>query len=453
MLKLLIPVVFIPLISLTKPNNAWPMTAFSLFFLALAALITTPHSSNQFILSYPSVLSDSLAIPLTVLTLWISALMILASYNFLSNKDRPSSFIFLVSSLAASLVVFFLTANTMVFYVAFETSLVPTMFLILMWGAQPERLQASSYLILYTVTASLPLLVSLFLIFQKNGSTQMFMSLWDMPTNQYLLALWWLITIMAFLVKMPIYSLHLWLPKAHVEAPLAGSMILAAILLKLGSYGLIRLSSLYPHLNLSITAPVTTLCLIGACVTSAICLRQTDLKALIAYSSIGHMGLVTAAILSTSKWGWEGALVMMLAHGLSSSALFSIANSSYEVTHTRSLYLTKGLLTLFPTAALWWFMTCAANMSAPPSINLFGEILLLPPIMSISLALIPAIILSTLLSGTYSFMLYSSTQHGHPSNLSFALLAFSPRNHLLMLLHVAPLFSSILIPNFISLWL
>jgi len=111
------------------------------------------------------------------------------------------------------------------------------------------------------------------------------------------------ITITAFLVKIPIFSLHLWLPKAHVEAPLAGSIVLAAILLKLGRYGLIRLRSLFPLATLKILRPFVTLCLLGACVTGAICIRQTDIKALIAYSSIGHMGLLTAAIFTLSKWG------------------------------------------------------------------------------------------------------------------------------------------------------
>jgi len=453
MLKLIIPMIFIPLISITKTNNAWTVITLSLFLLTFLSMTRIPPNLHQFVLSHPGLLRDSLAIPLTTLTLWISALIILARFRFLSNKDQPATFIFLVSSLATRLVIFFLTTNTIVFYIAFEASLIPTMFLILIWGAQPERLQASLYLMLYTVTASLPLFASLLLSLYKNGSSQIFLSLWSTPANQHLLTLWWLITIIAFLVKIPIYSLHLWLPKAHVEAPLAGSIILAAILLKLGSYGLIRLRAMYPYLRISILVPVVSLCLIGACITSAICLRQTDLKALIAYSSIGHMGLVTAAVLSSSKWGWEGALVIMLAHGLSSSAIFSIANSSYEVTHTRSLFLTKGLLALFPATTLWWFLACAANISAPPSINLFGEILLLPPIISVSLILIPTIILSTLLSGAYSLILFSRTQHGHPSNFTNPLLTSTPRNHLLIFLHTGPLFSTILVPNFISLWL
>nr|YP_010415427.1 NADH dehydrogenase subunit 4 [Paralvinella palmiformis]UJI65670.1 NADH dehydrogenase subunit 4 [Paralvinella palmiformis] len=453
MLKFLIPILFIPLISASKPNNSWPVSATALFLLTLASLAYIPSGLTLLNISSMNLMADPLSTPLVTLTLWISALMILASFRFLSNKDRPAVFVLSVSTLAAILSLFFLTTHLMTFYIMFEASLIPTMFLILIWGAQPERLQASLYLMLYTVTASLPLLASLIAIFYKNASMTLTSMIWVEPTSSLLLNMWWLISIIAFLVKMPVYSLHLWLPKAHVEAPLAGSMVLAAILLKLGSYGLIRLSSLFPHLNCSVTSMMSSLCLIGACVTSAICIRQTDLKALIAYSSIGHMGLLTAAVLSSSKWGWEGALVMMLAHGLSSSALFSIANSSYEATHTRSLYLTKGLLSLFPAMSLWWFLSCAANMSAPPSINLFGEILLLPPILSSSMIFFPMLILSSLLTGVYSLALFSSTQHGHPSNFTTPLPTSIPRNHLLMFLHIAPLFICILTPNFISAWL
>ena len=453
MLKLVIPVIAVPLISSLKSNNSWTITTVSLLTLTFFTLTTIPANLYQTALIHWGIIVDQISAPLIILTLWISALIILARFRFISNKDRPATFLFSVSTLAATLVIFFLTSNIMTFYVTFEASLIPTMFLILMWGAQPERLQASIYLILYTVAASLPLLVSLLLIFYKNASIHLALSLWLSPISKELLVMWWIFTITAFLVKIPLYSLHLWLPKAHVEAPLAGSMILAAILLKLGSYGLIRLSSLYPHINSAIAVPLMSVCLVGACVTSAICIRQTDLKALIAYSSIGHIGLLTAAVLSSTKWGWEGALVIIIAHGLSSSALFSVANSSYEATHTRSLYLTKGLLALFPATALWWFLGCAANMSAPPSINLFGEILLMPPILANSLLFFPVLILSILLSGTYSLILFSSTQHGHPSNFTTPLLPDIPRNHLLILLHVVPLFSCIAIPSLVSLWL
>jgi len=453
MLSLIFPILSIPLISFFKPITSWISAATSLFFLAFLSVTFMPTDLTYLSIYHRNLIIDSLSLPLTSLTLWISGLIILARFRLLTLKDRPSLLLTNISILAAILVLFFIASHFISFYILFEAALIPTVFLILIWGAQPERLQASIYLILYTVTASLPFLIRLLLILHKNHTLFIFISLWEAPVNSQILAIWWIFTIAAFLVKIPIFTLHLWLPKAHVEAPLAGSIILAAILLKLGSYGLIRLRILFPYLNLLIFSPIASLCILGACVTGAICIRQTDLKALIAYSSVGHIGLLTAAILSSTKWGWEGALVIIIAHGLSSSALFCAANSSYEATHTRRLFLTKGLLALFPAISLWWFLACAANISAPPSINLLREILLLPAILANSIWLSLGLIAATLLSGTYSLILFSSTQHGHPSNLSISLPSSTPRNYLLMLLHIIPIFSLILTPNFIIIWL
>lgn len=156
---------------------------------------------------------------------------------------------------------------------------------------------------------------------------------------------------MAFLVKIPLYGIHLWLPKAHVEAPVAGSIILAAVLLKLGGYGIMRIVVVLDPLTKELAYPFIVLALWGVIITGTICLRQTDLKSLIAYSSVGHMGLVVAGILIQTPWGFAGALILMIAHGLTSSALFCLANTNYERTHTRTMVLTRGLQAVFPLIA------------------------------------------------------------------------------------------------------
>nr|ABW82634.1 NADH dehydrogenase subunit 4 [Pista cristata] len=447
MLTILMTSFFLLPLPIFKMSNSWNISFISMLLLSTSSfLFIYPFSPFFFINSY-AILVDFLSAPLITLTLWISSLMILASYNTLFTKKAPFLFIFMILSLNLILLLTFSQINLILFYICFEASLIPTLFLILGWGYQPERLKASFYLMIYTVAASLPLLVNLCILFYTNLSLSLLIPLWTpLP---FLSALCWFFTILAFLVKMPVYLAHLWLPKAHVEAPVAGSMILAAILLKLGSYGLLRFASLYPFLNKNLSAPLIAISLCGAIVTSMICIRQPDMKSLIAYSSVGHMGLLTAGIMTSQIWGWEGAMIMMIAHGLCSSALFALANTLYETTHTRSLFLTKGLLALFPTMTLFWFMFSAANMAAPPSLNLSSEIILLSSILSSSLATAPFIAFSSFLAAVYSLFLYTATQHGSPTNFINPLSIFSQRNYILFSLHLIPLFFLFLKPDII----
>jgi len=189
--------------------------------------------------------------------------------------------------------------------------------------------------------------------------------------------------IIGFLVKIPIYPVHLWLPKAHVEAPLAGSIALAGILLKLGALGIL---CVIPFLSSSqeICRGLIRVCLCGRVITSVICFRQTDIKSLIAYSSIGHIGLVLAGILSRSELGVKGAIIVVVAHGLSSPAIFNLANIIYECSFSRSIIVCKGAASIFPAMCMLFFLVCARNISAPPSINLVGEILLMISVISLS---------------------------------------------------------------------
>lgn len=455
MFSILFPIIilFLPLFSnLVSTRFLW--NGITLLFILLSVTILIKIPSRVFYFSFPYTYIDTLSGSIIILTFIISALIIAASQKILITSLDPKKFLIFIFFLAFILIEAYITPNSIIFYIIFEGSLIPTLLLVLGWGYQPERLQAGNYLIMYTIRASLPLIFSILLLNKINAHLDFTLPFWSfLSSSPTLCALWWLITIIAFLVKTPLFLTHLWLPKAHVEAPVAGSIILAGVLLKLGGYGILRLASRFSNINLKVAPFIIRVSLVGACITSFICIRQTDLKSLIAYSSVRHIGLVTGGIIANTSWGWTGALLLIIAHGLCSSGLFAIANITYESTQTRSMLITKGLIRLFPIITFWWFILSASNIGAPPSLNLLGEIILIASITAFSFWSTPLLILARFLAAAYSLFLFSSTQHGSTPGFSSPLSIFIPRNFTISFIHSAPLFIFILNPEIITNWL
>nr|QWZ46331.1 NADH dehydrogenase subunit 4 [Machla sappho] len=389
---------------------------------------------------------DLLSYSLIMLSFWICSLMILASEKIYFYNNWSGLFLFIVLLLMFSLYMTFGSLNLFVFYIFFEVSLIPTLILIVGWGYQPERLQAGIYLLFYTMFASLPMMISIFFCYSKSGSLQFY---YLMKMNSLLV---YLLINMVFFIKVPMFFVHLWLPKAHVEAPVSGSMILAGIMLKLGGYGLMRLMVLFTLIGSKINLFFISLSLVGGLYISLICMRQSDMKSLIAYSSVAHMGLVLSGIMTMNYWGLAGSLVMMIAHGLCSSGLFCLANISYERISSRSLYLNKGLMNLMPNLTLMWFLLISSNMAAPPSLNLLGEIMLINSIMGFSSLNMIFLMMISFFSAVYSLFLYSFSQHGCFYSGMYSFYMCSVREYLLLMLHWVPLNFLILSSDLLVLW-